>query len=126
MISSLTGSDQMYRHQLFHGEYMIATASAGLVTTEGFELITIPDSLNLAPVTIRIKLLSGQVGLSKLIFQSSNKHSIRVYRRFGTDEIPVKPSENINVSTDRITIGDTVSVRFSQELVRARSAPVQQ
>jgi hypothetical protein len=101
------------------GETHICTLSGG--PTQGAKSIFIPQTQASPPLSIRIRMAGGQVNESKLIFHTSRKNGVKLLRRFGTDEIPVRINENFNLSTDRILVGDDVSVRFSTNLRRVSS-----
>ena len=107
-------------YALKDGETLISTASYTLPHAAGVELIELPESKFVTPLVIQIRTNKGQVERSKLIFQSAKKIGLKLYRRFGTDEVPVKLNESFNLSTDRIVIGD-ISVRFSTCLRHASS-----
>ena len=121
-ITQVSDPTSVRRYILSPGETFITTSSAGFSGTEGCRMVTIADSSTFPAVSIRVRASSSEK-LGKLIYQSKDRSRIKLFRRFGLDEVPVKLSENINVSTDRIVIGNTVSVSFVQELLRARSAP---
>jgi hypothetical protein len=107
-------------YALKEGEILIATTSYTLPLPVGVEFIKLPESEFVTPVVIQIKTSKGRVERSKLIFQSARKIGLKLFRRFGTDEVPVKLNETFNLSTDRIVIGD-ISVRFSTCLRHASS-----
>lgn len=123
IISSNSDSTATKVHQVEEGEICIATPSAQPVLPEGgAHLIRIPSSESTPPVAIVIRACAGQIKQSRLIFQSNKRMGVKVFRQFGMDEIPIKATENINPSTDRVLIGD-VSVRFGTNLRRASCAP---
>jgi hypothetical protein len=106
-------------------ETFVATASASSYFTskDGVEVITLPSSERLPPVAVAVRTTGGKVKQSKLIFQSSRNLGVKVFRKFGMDEIPVKPTENINLNTDRVMIGD-ISIRFNTLIIgRSASSP---
>ena len=122
IISKDKDSTDEKHYPVKEGETCIATPSASTILPDGrVHLIHIPSSELSPPVAIVIKTTAGQIKQSRLIFQSSKKVGVKVFRRFGMDEIPIKATENINPSTDRVLIGD-VSVRFGTNLRRACSA----
>jgi hypothetical protein len=108
------------RYQLGRGETVVLTQSTKLAVCDDIQVVTIPDSSEVVPVSIRIR---PSEKTAKLIYQSSHRRHVRIFRRFGLDEVPVRLSENLNLSTDRIVIQDSISVFFTQDLVRAQSAP---
>ena len=114
------GSDDKH-YPVGDGETCIATLSARPILPDGNpHLIHITSSEASPPVAIVIRTCGGQIKQSKLILSSTKKTGVTVFRRFGTDEIPIKTTENINPSTDRVLIGD-ISVRFGTNLRRTVS-----
>ena len=121
-----TGKESQIIHKLRpDGETFVATSSASpfIATKGGIDFIVLPSSDHLPPVTVLVRTTGGRVYQSKLIFQSSRKTGLKVFRKFGMDEMPTKPTENINLNTDRVVIGE-ISVRFQPTILhRASSAP---
>lgn len=120
-ISFSSGSAQNVRHDLCKGiEVFITTESSQMISSDNTQFLVIPNSADLPPVTIWIKPGAKS---AKLIYQTVHRNRIRITRRFGLDEVPIKLGENLNVSTDKVIISNEVSVTFVQVLVRAQSAP---
>lgn len=116
-IQGSDGSVQVYH--LREGETFISTESAKLTTIECSQAYNIPHTLLCTPFTIRVRINAGRVVSSKLIFSSRSKNGLRVSRRFGMDEVPIRLTENINISTDRIYVGEDFTINFKNEFVAA-------
>ncbi len=120
-----TGDQSLIAFDLSEGETYIATASARSTLPECTKkLILIPTTGVEPPVAILIRVRDGQINQSKLIFRTTKMVGLKLFRKFGMDEIPIKPMENINPSTDRIIVGD-VAVRFGTNLRDATSTQQQ-
>lgn len=117
VISCSSGCAQNVRHDLCEGiEVFISTESSRMISSDNTQFFVIPNSADLPPVTIWIKPGAKS---AKVIYQTVHRNRIRIIRRFGLDEVPIKLGENLNVSTDKVIISNEVSVTFVKELVRA-------
>ena len=124
LISSKDGS---IMHPLQDGDTFIVTESSRLADPKSCQVrfVVLPDSNQYPKMGIRIRMQDGTILSSKLIFNSTGGSASprpQLYRRFGTDVIPIKLSENINVLTDTVMISEQVLVSFQQ----LASTPIRQ
>ena len=115
-------------YQLSNEDCFIATESVRLTVNsdDAAQVVTIAESGELPAVIIRIRVGKADKRLtSKLIFTC--KSQLRLFRKFGTDMIPIRLTEKINILTDTVKIGESHFISFNQVVVgpltRATSAP---
>lgn len=108
---------------LREGETFISSESARLSPINSCHSYIIPHTQSIPPVTIRIRINAGKILSSKLIYSSAGSKggNLRISRRFGLDELPIRLNENINIATDRIYIGDEISINFKNHDVLPRT-----
>ena len=109
--------DSMHKYLISaSGETLIATRAARLSRSSNFRLVTLDDNGEgeLPALIIRIRISEDGKPMSKLIFTSPVKPgTLRLFRRFGTDRVPIKPTENINVLTDTVQVGRSHFISFN-------------
>lgn len=104
---------------LKEGETFISSESAQLSRINTCHSYIIPQTQSCPPVSIRIRINSGKVVSSKLIYPTAGSKggNLRMSRRFGLDELPIRLTEYINIATDRIYLGDEISINFKDDFV---------
>lgn len=97
---------------LFEGETFLATKASQMVSSGSAFFVPIPGDV---AVVIRVGIVKHRVVVSKLIFVSPvrRESSLRLFRQFGTDLIPIRLTENINVLTDTVQTGKDNFISFT-------------